>query len=79
MCTYVESVCVSWPFSQLPALSVAVLIGVTTVQALVTATELFRLMTEGGGSPLPTSGQIVVSTGGGGGQGGSNSNTLINT
>lgn len=40
---------VPWPFSQLPALSVAGLIGVTAGQAVVTATQLFSIVIGGGG------------------------------
>lgn len=40
---------VPWPFSQLPAPSVAGLIGVTAGQAVVTATRLFSIVIAGGG------------------------------
>lgn len=40
---------VPWPFSQLPAPSVAGLIGVTAGQAVVTATQLCSVMIGGGG------------------------------
>lgn len=40
---------VPWPFSQLPAPSVAGLIGVTAGQAVVTATQLFSIVIGGGG------------------------------
>lgn len=39
---------VHWPFSQLPAPSVAGLIGVTAGQAVVKATQLFSIVIGGG-------------------------------
>lgn len=45
----VSAASVPWPFSQLPAPSVAGLIGVTAGQAVVTATQLFSAVIGGGG------------------------------
>lgn len=57
-----ESVCLSRPLSQLPVLSVAGLIGVTTGQAVVTATELFTaLIGQGGKQQVATSNQRSTS------------------